>query len=237
MGRELNGRWVALAIAIGGCSATIKPGATVDVLIASTTSPPVRDGARVFETDRKFVVTIEKGYLTTHAVEIFPCESVSSIVRRWFERDAYAHTVGTPTRLGIPAVESLVATEQLSVGKLYPPLGSYCRIRHSIAAADDDAVALPTDISMVGKSLSIRGFVSHLNGEGRHDLTIESSVAFDVETVIAPMQLRANGEPVVIMLTKSGDHWFDGIEFDSPDEDVERRVLANIQKSLKVRVE
>lgn len=227
---------------IGGCSSTSQEGITVAVVLEAPSSPP-RDGStRSFDTDRGVHVTLERGYLNVGSVEIVACSTATASFR-WLEifgeRTAHAHVVGSPTLLGTPAVASLLAEEgaRTSVGVLHPPPGSYCRAKQTILAADVDALGLPADGSMLGKSLLVEGTFSTENGIARR-FSLASTASFDVESTISEMALSVDGRrAATIVLTTTSDRWFDGVDFAGDEQDATTRILENLRASLGARVE
>lgn len=226
-----------VVVASIGCSASSTDGVAISVVIeAPSTALPAGDD-RVIVTDLGYRVTLTRAYLSTGSVEILAC-GVRTSWRDIFIRDAHAHTTGSPTTLGIPAVESLLAPSGhlLAVGALRPPSGSYCRIRQTITAADEDAVGLSADVPMVGKSLLVEGMYER-GGEASTFFIVSSAISVDVETSVARTELSARGVRVAqLVLTKTGDRWFDGIDFAlSTETDLEPRLLQNIRRSLGAR--
>lgn len=241
--------WPRIAIAFGtffastaGCSSSSQEGITIAVAIEAPTAPPLEGMTRTFDTDRGVHVTLMRGYLNTGSLELFACTNATSSFR-WLdifrERTAHAHVVGSPTLLGTPAVASLLAEEgtRASVGLLHPPPGSYCRAKQTILAADADALGLPTDGSMLGKSLLVEGTFADGDGEARA-FSLSSTASFDVESTIPETALSVDGRrTATIVLATTSDRWFDGVDLAGDEHEATTRILENLRGSLGARVE
>ncbi|MDF2696597.1 MAG: putative lipoprotein, partial [Labilithrix sp.] len=226
-------RWISTVVVgmfvwLGGCSSSSKEGITLTVEIEAPRSPAVVAGTRTFDTDRSVLVTLTRGFLSTGAVEIFGCTAAGSSWR-WVEplrlHEARAHVVGSPTVLGIPAIESLLATAdtRMKVGDLHPPQGTYCKVKQSILAADQDALGLPADGTMVGKSLLVEGTYLVAGGSAQ-GFRFTSTASFDVETTIDETSLAIDGtRSATLVLVKASDRWFDGVDFGADEHDVTLR--------------
>lgn len=228
---------LALASACA-CSASSRDGIRITVVLEGPSTPPLVDDSRVVVTDVGYRVVLTRGFLSTGTVEVFACARLSW--RDLFIRDAHAHTTGSPTLLGVPAVESLLAgsDSQLVVGAMHPPAGSYCRVRQTIHPADDDAVGLSAGVPMVGKSLLVEGTYARA-GEDPTSFAISSALSVEVESTVPATSVSVDGARVVqLVLSKSGDRWFDAIDFASASEtDIEARLLQNIRRSFGARIQ
>ncbi len=197
-------------------------------------------GTRTFDTDRGFRVTLTRGFLSTGSVEIFTCPTAGRL--RWLDgwrlREAQAHVVGSPTLLGVPAVESLLSQgERTVVGQLHPPPATYCRVKQTILAADADASGLPLDGSMIGRSLLVEGTYA-FGGGPPETFRFSSTASFDAEIHVDDTTLSTDGRRVAtLLLVKKSDRWFDGVDFRGDEQDAVTRVLQNLQASLGARVE
>jgi hypothetical protein len=240
--RRISAVVVGMFAGLGGCSSSSKEGVAIAVAIEAPRSPAVAAGTRTFNTDRGVGVTLMRGFLSTGSVEIVGCTTARSSWR-WLEpfrlREARAHVVGSPTVLGIPAVESLLADAgtQMKLGELHPPPGSYCKVKQTILAADDDALGLPSDGSMVGMSLLVEGTYVVASGSPQ-GFRFTSTASFDVETTIDETSLAVDGKHrATLALVKASDRWFDGVDFGGDEHDATTRILENLRASISARVE
>ena len=239
--RRLSVVAVGVFVASGGCSSSSKEGITLAVLSEAPRSAVEAAGTRTFDTDRGVRVTLTRGYLSTGSVEIFGCAAETSW--RWLEpfflREARAHVVGSPTRLGIPAVESLLADPgtRMELGELHPPPRSYCKVKQTILAADSDALGLPSDGSMLGKSLLVAGtYVAP--GGAPHEFHFTSAAPFDVETTVEETALSVDERRAAsLVLVKTSERWFDGVDFSGDENEATMRILANLRVSLGAHIE
>jgi hypothetical protein len=100
-----------------------------------------------------------------------------------------------------------------------PPPGRYCEARVVIGAADADAVALPADIEMVGRSLYLEGRYRAPGAETAHFI-IESSDSRELRIPLvdaypgrpAPLLLDAGHRDVRLALAELTNFWLDGVD-------------------------
>jgi hypothetical protein len=221
-----------------GCSDDHE-GLSVDVAVDPPTSPAKENGTRVLTNDRGYRVVLTKGYLAVSSVEIEACASqgVAGFLRELrLIRPAYAHSEGSPTRLGTPFVIPLLGDARGAIGSLSPPPRSYCVTHIGGAPADDDALFLPADAPMVGKSLYVEGTFQPPSSAEASAFTATGALAFDAEVTHAPLVLGAGGRTkATLVIGEVIDHWFDGIDFAtaSPD-DIAKSVLEHAQQSFQV---
>lgn len=232
---------VGLVVWGGGCSTSSKEGITVSVVTEAPRSPAFDASTRTFVTDSGVRVTLTRGFVSTGSVQILACASAwgARSWRRTWMREAHAHTEGSPTLLGIPAVESLLADpgSRMTLGQLQPPAGTYCRVKHLVQAADPDALGLPSDGSMLGKSLLVEGTYV-VAGTDARPFRFASSASFDVTSDVDPVSLSVDDRRLVTMiLTKTGDRWFDRIDWTGDPQEGARRLLENMRASFGARFE
>lgn len=232
----------AMVLSWTGCSSSTSRGVEVTIALEAPSSPDLEGASRRFATDLGLSVELSRGYLATGAVEIFRCEGSIARVkpRPWLLREAFAHSVGSPTRLGIPAVESLLAPvgAREVIGEIYPAEATYCSARQTLHPADDDALGLPEDVSMVGRSLFMEG--TYARGEAAPSpFRIVSDAELERDVTLPAIALDAKGRRTArLVLTKAADRWFDGVDFERDDEGaIARRVLENVRDSLGAHIE
>ena len=190
-------------------------------------------------TNLGFEVRLRRVYLSTTTVEIFACAPVTSWWRVPWIRSASAHSQGSPTLLGISAVNSLLdePPARLFLGKLSPPPASYCRVQRTIAPADADALSLPTDVEMLGKSIYAEGDYAQADMPFQ-PFVFSSNGSFTVEMSFDTTALTPDGQAQMTLLLGTADtHWFDSIDFKGPEQAKGRQLLSNVGKSLRARVE
>jgi hypothetical protein len=124
---------VALAALLAGCVwSEHEDGIRVDVAVTHEHVPAAGPDAHA--------------YVALASIEILPCVGAR-------------HGRGTPTRLGVPLVEDLLArapAQAEPLGTLGAPPGRYCSARVTIGPADSDAIGLP-GADMVGLSALLAG--------------------------------------------------------------------------------
>jgi hypothetical protein len=226
------------------CSGSSQEGIVVTLQAEAAKVP----AASTFDTDLGYRVVLGKAYVNLSSVEIFGCDASSAsfpdragrVLGELFalERSAYAHTEGSPTKLGAPLVESVFTTSGgVTVGELRPPPGRYCRVVQSLQAADADARGLPSDVSMVGKSFFVAGTYEK-NGAIPVPFESESTASFDAATDLS-FELSTTGTTsVTVRLSRDATHWFDGIDFATMGKrDIATRIVDSMAKSYGARTE
>jgi len=225
---------------LGGCSASTKEGVTIVIELEAPTTSVSSTGARELDTDRGVHVVLTRALLTTGSVEVFACGAPSADwLAPWRMRRANAHVEGSPTLLGVPSVESLnaPAKSRTKVGELRPPPGAYCKVKHTILPADQDAPGLPPDGTMVGLSMLVEGTYV-LAGGAAQRFRFASTASFDVVTTVDAPALSADGRRVMnVVLVKTNERWFDRVDFTGDETDATTRVLENLRSALGARVE
>lgn len=239
----------ALSLALGllgfACAGSSSEGIVVTLRTEAAKVPP----AATFETDLGYRVVVAKAYVNLSTVEIFGCDAplASSFSERatrglrdvfTLERRAYAHTEGSPTKLGTPLVEAFTETGGgTSVGELRPPAGRYCRVVQSLQAADGDARALPTDAPMLGKSMYVAGTYAK-GGQAPVPFEAESTASFDATKDVSFELSTTGARNVTVVLTRDATHWFDGIDFATLGKrDVATRIVDAMAESYGARID
>ncbi len=224
----------ALFPLIAACSSDRK-GISVDVVVDGPSSPPATGETRTVQSDRGYTVTVTRGFLAASGFDLGACPEAHRFDwQRLIEGTAEAHQTGSPTHVGVPLVEPLVTDASTTMGTLAPPPGSYCTGTLTLAAADPDAPGLP-GADMVGRSLWIEGTWTRADGTSG-DVSIASSWSFDTGALAlpSPLVLGSGGEEhATLVVTAVADHWFDGVELATDDDDaIAKGVMQNIQASI-----
>lgn len=235
----------ALALLGFACAGSSSEG----VVVTLRSEPAKIPVAATYDTDLGYRVVVSKAYVNLSSVEIFGCDAplASSFSERatrglrevfTLERRAYAHTEGSPTKLGTPLVEAFTGQGNgAPVGELRPPAGRYCRVVQSLQAADGDARGLPTDLSMVGKSMYVAGTYAK-GGQAPAPFEAESTASFDASKDLT-FELSTTGtRNVTVVLTRDTTHWFDGVDFATMGKrDVAKRIVDAMAESYGARTE
>jgi hypothetical protein len=173
-------------------------GIEVTVSLAHTPAPPGAWPAGV---------TLDAAFVAVTGVEIVPCATDRRALRMRAllgESVAHAHSAGTPTRLGVPAVEDLLApaAPPRVLGVLHAPPGRYCSVRVTLGPADEDALGLAAAPAMLGRSVLLSG---SLESTCVRTQTIESSLA-------APIEVSADVLAATLVLQLDASALFDGVD-------------------------
>ena len=203
-----------------------RDGTSVDLTVMSASPSSASDApnAVVIEAPSGDRVTILRAYVVLSRVELVACSEASVWKRMqelWAPAIAHAHGRNTLTAWAIPNVIAPIDIQQREtwVADLHPPAGRYCTVRVSFDAADSDAEALPSDVSMVGRSLRIEGHYSAAGELGSHLFSYECTGAVTRELPLlddtgAPTQLELRSEQLraTIRIEFTFDDLFDGVD-------------------------
>jgi hypothetical protein len=194
-------------------------------------------GSRGFTNDRGERIRLTRAQVTLNSVEIFPCPEGAAW--RWLHElspigTAYAHSASSPRQLGTPHVSSLEHPdgEALELGTLRPPPGRYCRVHLVFGPADEDAVDLPADGAMDGRTLLLEGEVLTASGEGSHPFRLESSGIANAELSLEGLSLSAEELESEQLISLAYDQWLNGVSPLAPD--AAAQVLSNIARSTAI---
>jgi hypothetical protein len=167
-------------------------------------------------------VTLDAAFVTVTGVEIVRC---AEDARRWkWTSVAYAHTQGTPTRLGVPAVEDLLAPAPTSrtLGVLHAPPGRYCSVRITLGPADTDALGLEAAPGMLGKSALLDGSL--------HSLCDREQTA--EVTLAAPVDVSDDARDASLILRLDAATLFEGVDL-GDEAGAACAAAANVARSLR----
>lgn len=175
--------------------------------------PPASAGSpgQRFTTDLGYEVRLQSAYVASGGVELKPCAGAGQ--GRGRAGIAWAHSAGSPTRLGDSFVLSLgpAASGRKALGTMAPPPGRYCGLALDLQAADADARELP-DGSMVGLSLRIEGFFRAPGASDEVAFSASTRAAASATAALA-LELADGGvEQAQVAARWREVRWFDGID-------------------------
>jgi hypothetical protein len=150
-------------------------------------------------------VTLDAAYVAVTGVEIVRCDGEAASRWSWATSVAYAHSAGSPTRLGVPAIEDLLApaaTTPRTLGVLHAPPGRYCSVRVTLGPADPDALGLDAAPAMLGKSAVLAG---SLHSSCSEQVTAEVTLA-------APVEVSEDALDATLVLRLDASAIFDGVD-------------------------
>jgi hypothetical protein len=212
-------------------------GIEVAVLLEPPPGPPLEGSERRFTSDLGYRIRLTRGYLSSQSVELVACAGAAR--RRSFSwiREAQAHGVSTPTRLGFGRVDSLLAPPggAVSLGTLAPPPGSYCELTLGLRVADADAEGFPSDVDMMGKTLFVGGFYTVPGGVEEVAFEGETTASAAAKAVLGPLALSGDGvRQATLLLSLATERWFDGADLAAlSKEQIGRAVLQNLSAAAK----
>jgi hypothetical protein len=169
-------------------------------------------------------VTLDQAFVSVTGVEIVRCAGDPEAAGSWkWTSVAYAHTSGTPTRLGVPAVEDLLApAAPRSLGVLHAPPGRYCGVRLTLGPADADALGLEAAPGMLDKSALLDG---SLHSVCDREQIVEVTLA-------APVEVSEDALEAQLVLRMDASALFDGV--DPGDEaGAACAAAANVARSIR----
>lgn len=199
--------------------------------------------AAPIQNDLGYVVTVTRGFVAVASVRIERCASAASgasALGRLADlariAPAYAHSTSSPTVLGVPGISPLTPSSAFSadLGELEPPPGAYCSTRVALGPADGDAVALPTDGSMTGRTMLVEGRYRAPDAAADQAFSLESVAAPSSDVAVDFTLDEGGARRVREVISFDLAHAFDGIALDAIAVGDADRVAAAIAKSVHV---
>lgn len=192
---------VLLLVAAIACSDDAEEGIEVQVAVAGQELPTTLG-----------TVELAPSFVVIQATELIACETVAQRIWRAVNPlpSAFAHGESSPVKLATPVVVPLTGTHtSLVVGNIEPPPDSYCSVELELGVADDDAVGLPAETDMVGKSLYVAGAVA--------DTPFEAVLAANdhVQLTITELTLDSDHRSANLVVSIDTTGLFTGIDFAS----------------------
>ncbi|MFL5343878.1 MAG: hypothetical protein ACJ8AT_03760 [Hyalangium sp.] len=228
-----------LFVLLAGCGAR-EEGIRLHLGLTLRPAGPVQveGSSRRFTNDRGERIVLNRAQVTLNSVEIFPCPEGAAW--RWLRElspigTAYAHSASSPRQLGTPHVSSLERPdgEALELGTLRPPPSRYCRVHLVFGPADEDAVGLPADGAMDGRTILMEGEVLAANGEDSRPFRLESSGIANAELSLEGLTLSTEKLEAEQVISLAYDHWLDGV---SPlATDAAAQVQSNVARSAALK--
>jgi hypothetical protein len=238
----------AIAAASAGCNAFDRfeeGGATVFVFATHHATP--EDGAfpgrgeedmpRVFDTDAGWRVTLLEGYVTMSAVTLIACNGSERELNMFWgpcPEDLKDEDLATLTVAGNRANE-----------------GDYCGLRVTYAAyetpvvdesADETRHETPTNPAVQGASVYLRGGAQLGDGDfTQFELAIPDTVVVELDL----SNIEGDGRPLNVahredfpkelLVSKTYDRFFDGVDFDSFDPaDLQARLPQVLEEETRI---
>ena len=184
-----------------------------------------------------YQVEIETAYLVHYSVQLIPCAEESSVTAAvfapWIAIAGHGDE-NDPSMSPIPVVEALHGQEPLSLGTVQMTPNRYCGVHYLIGRANVASDGLPPEVSLVDRSLYVRG---HWHKEGGQ------VTAFEWETELAYGAFReipADSPEGAIrwLVTRTPDALFQDVDFEeSSDTQQMWQFLINAVDGVHVRIE
>lgn len=206
------------------------------------------DAPRVFKNNLGYQITLNAGYLAFSGIEPQACSGakVPSILNRFLgSAVANAHTPSTketPTEPKTLVVDSVLRAdfEPLEIGYHDAPPGSYCQVSVTLASADANAKGAPTNASMNGKSLYLKGQYTPPSGGQATPFEIASDASFTKEIALQdangkqiPLNLSSKNPTSEVIVGMAYDSWLDNVDFSNMGPlELSETVVSNVQESL-----
>lgn len=237
---------LALLFVVASCSVRVEGGTTLALIAEREGSGPAVD---TLHTALDYRVRLDRLYLAIHGVQLMPSTGSAALQPSWpgveellLPSVAFAHTPGSPTRLGVPSVLALNAAPgtRWVLGDLAPPPGSYPGARILLAPPDDDAQYLPTDVDMIDHTLHVDGMA--FQGTDSVAISLAIPIHDSVEVSVtrgngSALPLRARGQ-FLLRVKWDPQVWFDHIDFlHQPTTAWEDSIVAALPRSVSFVLE
>jgi len=225
----------ALALATSGCMST-----TVVQVMTMHHGTADDDGdypsygnkdRRTFETDVGWTIHLTSGYITTAGITLHDCDG----------------NVASLEMFRGHVAEDLVNQADLDasgVGSLNVPPIDLCELTVHYGKFDPEESSFsPRSSAVEGTSVYLKG--TAVKDEERVDFEVRLRKAIDVEVDMSEVMdgapLRVSGQeafPIQIVVSKTYDRFFDGIDFrTASDDDFEKKVASVLAKETFLQVE
>jgi hypothetical protein len=182
----------------------------------------------ILENDLGFQIEIQKGYLSSYSVRIYPCSTTSArfvfpIGTAW----AGHSDILVPGNWVQPWVENILNLETIQREKIFEE-HPVCSVVYTIARADGSSGNLPTDIDLNNLSISLEGTWVKDGQEGTFLWTssLPAERVFSLDDCISE---GTTGTGIRVQLTRNISTAFDEIDFATVDDQVGAlQVMTNL---------
>lgn len=198
---------------------------------------PTESGWQVTN-DLGYTVTVEKGYLVSHSVQLIPCEydgENAGLLRDIFGANTVEAGHGgdenDPSAILIPQIEDLAVVNSIEFGATTVPYQQYCTAHYLVARSDSLTTNMPDDIDMYGLSLYLEGTYQAANSDELVAFALQTSLANGKITDIRPstdseaVRLAIGDEANHIHVQRQLDTLFHGVNFATMDTDEQARTI------------
>lgn len=175
--------------------------------------------------------------LVIEAVELEPCFDVA---RRWRPGPsmAYAHTLATPTRIGVPYLLDLTNTDEVAAGELRARGAAFCSVRVYFGPADDDTVGIDERPWMEGLTVALAAS----DDADPWDTGLRFDVSLPLDETATTLLEQQSTEPVFMVLSVDAQAALEDLPPDAldayPDPQVDdpaaNALLQSIARSIRV---
>ncbi len=229
----------ASALITGGCDlidAFSDPGDTLITVFANHHATP-ENGAvphrgdagdyRVFENDEGWTVQLTDGLITTSGVTLHRCDGAQAPVEFYFGSVAEDLRSADLDRRTLGGTE-VGASEFCGVTVHYAPF----------SAQRDEAPASMDAAVVDGLTVYLAGVAEKDGQRVPFTIEVEQSVDAFADLSARPLRIRGNESfPIEMTVSKTYDRFFDGVDFDTLDEDdLEAQALAIVELETRVDV-
>jgi hypothetical protein len=189
-------------------------------------------------TDMGYRVALDRALIVLGRVELIRCDDfVTDLWQLVAPGRARAHTLDTPTSLGVPLVIDLMesAGSPEYAGTIKPPPGRYCGMRVLGMPADPDAAGLSDEnLEMMQWSVLVEGRVLDTSSGDDSALRVRIWEVFDCEMRFDRPLVFDSPVLETVSIQIGHPRWFHGVDFaqQSPQA-VQRQLTKNIRSSLR----
>lgn len=225
----------ALALSTSGCtSTTVVQVMTLHHGTADDDGDYADNGdgdRRTFETDEGWRIHLTSGYVTTAGITLHDCDG--NVANLQLFRGHVA--------------EDLITQDDLDangVGSLNVPPTDLCELTVHYGKFDpEESDFAPRSSAVEGTSVYLKGVA--VQNDERFEFEVRVRKAIDVEIDMSEMvdgaPMRISGDeafPIQIVISKTYDRFFDGIDFrTATDDDLEENVAAVLEEETSLQIE
>ena len=209
-----------------------------------------QDGeSRGLVTDAGYGVVLYRAAIVISEIELLPCApTLGARLRELLSPTGVAYAHGTvPARLfSTPHAIDLSSTDRLtlSLARMEPPPGDYCKLRVRVAPAKDTPEDAPGDLDLTSRSLYLQGVFVPLDDPDPQEspLLLRSTLNDELTLTIVdddgdatPLSLSAEQPNAELRIELAYYRLLDGVDLRGDDEELAAfEVIRNLLLNTKV---
>lgn len=166
-------------------------------------------------------VRLTRARVAVEALELWACPetTLARAARLFGPSVARAHTVASPTRIGVPVVVNGLSDGALRPGTFRPTPGAYCGLRGMLAAPDEDALGADPNAPL-NTAVELHGERLGPDGEVLSTFSLGSTMSVSFEwTFDEPLVLDASAPYAEAWLVLDAAAWMAATELPAGELD------------------